>query len=296
MKICFLVINYNGIYFLNKYLKSIAAICLRNEIELIVTDDQSSDNSINYLIDNQVNYTINKSSSHGFASNVNNGIRYAKSLSDFEYFIIANNDIEIRDEFLNKVKDLLYFLNSKDRYFGILGFDEIDLNRIDYFNEYNFKNFLLDSVKSVKEIPGFLFLISNKLINSIGYFDEDYFMYGEDNDFFFRTLKARYSIYNSSLPVMHYSEGSSTNQKITSWYAYRNAFLFAQKRLSILGVFKMFFSFLYIIYNPFYFNTSPSALRIRRNGFIYNNYLLIKSTIWNINFFLKNIKLKNTKI
>ena len=288
MKICFLIINYNGIYFLNKYLKNISALCLRNEIELIVTDDQSSDNSIKYLIDSNVNYTINNSSRHGFASNVNNGIKYARRYSDFDYFIIANNDIELKENFLDKVQELLNFLKSKDSFFGILGFDEIDLTRKDYFIEYKLENFSLDSVKPVKEIPGFLFLISNKLINTIGYFDEDYFMYGEDNDYFFRTLKAGFTIYNSFLPVMHYSEGSSTNQKKTSWYAYRNAFLFAQKRLSILGIVKMFLSFVNIIYNPFFSNTSPSTLRIRRNGFIYNNYLLIKSIIWNINFYFKN--------
>ncbi len=290
MKICFLIINYNGIYFLNKYLKNISILCSRNEIELIVTDDQSSDNSIKFLIDSQVNYTINNSFNHGFASNVNNGIKYAKSISDFDYFIVANNDIQLREEFLDKIKELLNFLISKNSCFGILGFDEIDLNRIDYFNEYNFDNFSFDSVKAVNEIPGFFFIVSDKLLNSIGYFDEDYFMYGEDNDYFSRTLKANYSIYNSFLPVMHYSESSSTNQKLTSWYVYRNAFLFAQKNLSIFGVLRMFLSFIYIIYNPFYSNTSPSSIRIRRNGFVYNNYLFMKSIIWNINFYFKNIK------
>ncbi len=295
MKICFLVINYNGIYFLNKYLKNISVLCLRNEIELIVTDDQSSDNSINYLIDSQVNYTINNSLRHGFASNVNNGIKYAKDISDFDYFIIANNDIELREEFLEKVQELLNFLKLKDSFFGILGFDEIDLSRIDYFNEYNFANFSLDSIKQVKEIPGFFFILSNELINNIGLFDEDYFMYGEDNDYFTRTLKANYTIYNSFLPIMHYSESSSTNDKVTSWFAYRNAFLYASKNLSIIKTFKLLFTFIYIIYNPFYKNRSASSLRVKRSGFIQNNYMLIKSILWNIKFFIKT-KLKKMKV
>jgi len=293
MKICFLIINYNGIYFLNKYLNNILILCSRNEIDLIVTDDQSSDNSVDYLIHSQVNYTINNSSIHGFASNVNNGIKYAKSISDFDYFIIANNDIELREEFLEKVRELLISLQIKDSFFGILGFDEINLNRIDYYNKFNFENFSLHSVKKVNEIPGFLFVLSNQLINKIGFFDEDYFMYGEDNDYFIRTRKANYSIYNSFFPVMHYSESSSTNNKITSWYVYRNAFLFAQKNLSIIKILKLFFNFIYIIYNPLYNNKSASSLRVKRSGFVQNNYMLFKSILWNIKFFIKNKSKKN---
>jgi hypothetical protein len=288
MRICFLVVNYNGIFFLNKYLDNISLHCVKNCIELIVTDDQSTDNSIDYLKSNRINFTINNSPKHGFASNVNNGIKYAKSISNFDYFIIANNDIELREEFIGKVCELLKYIKSKDNNFGILGFDEILLNRINYFYEFNFNNYSVYSTIRVKEIPGFIFILSDQLINHVGFFDEDYFMYGEDNDYFTRTLKANYTIYNSFLPVMHYSESSSTNNKFTSWLAYRNAFLYAQKNLTLFQTLKLLLAFINLIYNPFYHNNSVSGLRIKRSGFIQNNYMLIKSIIWNTKYFLIN--------
>ena len=290
MKICLLIINYNGYAYLKKYLFEISQQCLKNDITLVVTDDQSKDESIILLQENNIKYTINNSNKHGFASNVNNGIKFANNFDNYDYFIISNNDISIREGMFDKMKDVLFHLSHLDNNIGLIGFDEIEVKNYNYFDTFDFRNYNYDRIKKSNKIPGFFFLISNKLINTIGYFDEDYFMYGEENDSFIRTLKARFSIYNSFLPVMHYSEGSSTNLKLTSWYVYRNAFLFAQKNLSTLGIIKMFVSFIYIIYNPFYSNTSPSSLRIRRNGFIYNNYLLMKSIIWNINFYFKNIK------
>ena len=112
-------------------------------------------------------------------------------------------------------------------------------------------------------------------------------MYGEDNDYFFRAIKEKFIILNTNIPIMHYSEGSSSNQKMTSWFVYRNSFLFAQKNLNIIQIIKLFFIFIVIIYNPFYKTSSESAVRIKRNGFLYNNYLLLKSLHWNFNYYLK---------
>jgi len=253
-----------------------------------VSDDNSSDESIDYLSKNNINYTINISDKHGFAANVNNGIKYANTFSNFDYFIIANNDIAIRDGLFERMKDALQFLRCKDNKIGIVGFDEIEKNRYEYFESFDFNQYTNNRIAIKSEVPGFFFILSRELISTIGYMDEEYFMYGEDNDYFARTLKANYSIYNTFLPVMHYSESSSINDKITSWHVYRNTFLFAQKNLNLIKTCRLFFAFINIIYNPFYRNNSPSSLRIRRNGFISNNYMLIKSIIWNLNYFLNS--------
>jgi len=288
MTICLLIINYNGLRFLKEYLCEITELCKKNQITIIVSDDNSSDESIDYLSKNNINYTINISDKHGFAANVNNGIKYANTFSNFDYFIIANNDIAIRDGLFERMKDALQFLRCKDNKIGIVGFDEIEKNRYEYFESFDFNQYTNNRIAIKSEVPGFFFILSRELISTIGYMDEEYFMYGEDNDYFARTLKANYSIYNTFLPVMHYSESSSINDKITSWHVYRNTFLFAQKNLNLIKTCRLFFAFINIIYNPFYRNNSPSSLRIRRNGFISNNYMLIKSIIWNLNYFLNS--------
>ncbi len=260
--------------------------CKNNDIYLLITDDKSSDLSIDYLQKNKYNYIINSRSTNGFASNVNNGIEYANSVDVFDYYIIANNDIEIRNDFFTIFFETLVFIKENMKDVGLIGFDEININRQDYFKtfsnfKYNFKN-----IKVVHSIPGFFFIITRELFGKVGYLDEEYFMYGEDNDYFERTKKANFKIVNTYLPIMHFSEGSSVNNRSTSWYSYRNSILFAQKNFGIIGVSRTILSLLNQIYNPFFKTEDPSSIRIKRSGFFYNNLFFFKSIIWNLNYYL----------
>ncbi len=285
MNICLLVINYNGLEFLNKYLLSLNKGCFDNGIDLYVSDDRSTDNSVNFLVNNNINYSINSRESKGFASNVNNGILYSKKIKSYDYFFIANNDIKINSLFFENLSNLiLQLVNEQD--IGIVGFKEVIVNSHNLLHDFNEKVDL--NFRDVTSIPGFFFLISNTLIEKIGLFDEEYFMYGEDNDYFYRTIKSGFRIISTDIPVLHYSEGSSINSKLTSWYIYRNFLLFTLKNKNFYEFIKAILVLVYYIFIPFTKNTSPSVLRIRRNGFLYNNYLLFKSIFWNISYFLKN--------
>lgn len=288
MKICLLIINYNGMKYLPDYLGDISTFCKQNGIKLIITDDQSKDESIEFIQKSGIEFTINKRVNHGFAANINHGIRYALESDDFDYFIISNNDIEISEEVFFPLKRVLEVVSQENQKLGLIGFDEINKDRFSYFKEFDYSSYDNSNLQEVEHIPGFFFIISKELIKEIGYFDEEYFMYGEDDDYFWRARKAGFKIYNSFLPIMHYSEGSSTNDKLTSWYIYRNGFLFAQKHLGLLKTGKLFLSFIKIIYNPFYKSNYVNSQRIKRNGFLYNNYLLFKSLIWNLNYFYNN--------
>ncbi len=137
MKLCFIIINYNGLKFLEKYLDSISIFCKENNIYLLITDDKSSDSSINYLKSNNYNYTINNRKTSGFASNVNNGITYATCHDDFDYYIIANNDIAIREDFSNIFNDTIDYIRKNIKKVGLIGFDEIKENKINYFNSFS---------------------------------------------------------------------------------------------------------------------------------------------------------------
>ena len=81
MKIALIIINYNGELFLKKYLKFFEIISNNSNIDLIVTDDRSTDGSIEILKKINCKLTINNGNK-GFAANVNNGINYAKKIQD----------------------------------------------------------------------------------------------------------------------------------------------------------------------------------------------------------------------
>jgi len=281
--------------YLPTYLSKIRDECFKNNIKLIIADDNSTDGSIDFLNNNGYETTINGRKKNGFAANVNNGILYAMNIDKFDYFIISNNDIEFKINFLSYFFDSLKYIDSNINKAGLIGIKEVNISNFNDFVLFNPIHFNITNFKVVKNIPGFFIAISNKLISEIGLFDEDYFMYGEDNDYFHRTQKCNFEIIQIDFPALHISEGSSKNQKNTSWYVYRNSFLYAQKNLSYFETIKLFCSFINHIYNPFFNNNSPSSLRIRRNGFIENNYMLIRSIYWNIKFFLKNKKQKNER-
>lgn len=295
MDICLLVINYNGMCFLPLYFPSLQLQCLQNDIDIYVTDDQSTDESITYLQEITGNFIINQGENHGFAANVNNGIRFAMSHKKYDYLIVANNDIVVQDGFFEVLKKTLNVLSVTDCKFGLLGVNEIFPMYKELAEKYSYAKFDPTSIKKVDNIPGFFFVIAAELIGQVGYLDESYFMYGEDNDYFARTIKNGYRIYQSELPVIHFSEGSSNNSQVTSWYVYRNAFLYARKNLDFVGIIRMFLSFIYKIYNPFYQPQNPGNERIVRNGFFYNNYLLAKSILWNVSDCLLPKKIKKIK-
>ena len=285
-KICVIITNYNGYEFLQKYLLNIQLACAENEITLIVSDNGSTDSSISYLQQHKIIYTINKTHGPGFAGNVNNGIEFSSTIDEFDHFVIASNDVEIHKQFFFYLNQVLVDLEVADPKYGLLGFEEVTIDKKEYFYEFDYSIENIKINKRVNEIQGFLFAIKKEVVEQVGLLDEEYFMYGEDNDYFYRIRKAGYTIYLSQLPALHYSEGSSANPKKTSWLVYRNAFLFAQKNLGFLGFLKMLFAFIYLIYNPFDKRNDPSALRIKRCGFLYNNYLLCKSLIWNGRYFI----------
>ena len=280
-----LIINYNGMKFLSELLPEIVTECEANSVSLLICDDQSTDGSLDYVKQLGVSYLSNTSTSHGYAANANVGLKELYDHSTCQYFIVANNDIRLSTDIFKKIGQVLSQLHFSSSKLGLLGFHEViakqheQSNSSELFSEK-------DTPDRVNEIPGFFFLITRKLLGTIGFMDEEYYMYGEDNDYYIRAMKAGFSIYQSHIPVYHFSEGSSTNEKMTSWYVYRNAFLFAQKNLGFKGVMKMFFSFVYQIYNPFYKPSNPGNVRVVRNGFMYNNYLLGKSILWNLRYYL----------
>ena len=274
------------------YLEGVSEMCQRNMVDLIVTDDRSTDESLSFLNECKQEVTIN-SGRKGFAANVNNGIRYAQSKANYDYFIIANNDIVIKEGLFEiALPKALSEIAERRENPGLIGFDEILEERNDFFHSFDFNQYSEESVVTKTEIPGFFFIITRQLLNAIGFMDEDYFMYGEDNDYFLRTLKAGFTIYDTALPVRHYSEGSSSNSKMTSWYVYRNAILCAQKNKGLPGVLRVILALVYIVYNPFYRKSNPSVMRIRRSGFLHNNKLLVRSLFWNFKFYLNQFNEK----
>jgi len=247
---------------------------------VVLVDDGSCDDSLNFVAREYDNITILKNiSKRGFAGTVNTGIIHALALGA-SYIAVFNNDIQVLPEWLNLT--LPIFAQGQD--VGLVGFTEINRQQEELFFSYSVDSTPI-AFRSVQRLAGCLYLCSDAAFKQIGLFDEDYFMYGEDNDLFFRLSAAGFKLLETNVPVWHYGEGSSNNNKLLpTWLAYRNALRFSVKNESLFGVMRMGISLLNQGCNLFLRRPAdnPVFKRMRRYNPIFNIFLIIGSCVWNL--------------
>jgi len=262
-----LVPNFNGESFINTTIGSLRKYL---PYPLLSIDDSSTDKSVDVLRGIS-NFVIERPVNGGFASAVNTGINF---LLDFncQCIIICNSDVLLNRSIGKKICiEIDDFLASD---FSVLGFCEIGSA----------------SCQGGEGTSGFFFAIKLNLIRSIGLLDESFFMYGEEQDFFRRTLQAGFKIRQSHIYIQHYKELSSNYSIVNSWYSIRNAIYLEIKSGSILSVISKTLS-LFLIINrlrkPLGFEYDPSYSRLTRPSILFGNFLLFKALIWNFRMFFK---------
>ncbi|MFM8268804.1 MAG: glycosyltransferase family 2 protein [Pseudomonadota bacterium] len=108
--------NFNGKALLESNLPSVFSALQASDLdyEVIVCDDCSSDNSVEFLKQTypQVNLVLNSHNS-GFSTNINSGFRKAK----LEWVLALNNDVSLAPDYFSS---LLSHFESKDT-FGVMG-------------------------------------------------------------------------------------------------------------------------------------------------------------------------------
>jgi GT2 family glycosyltransferase len=271
-----IVPNYNGEGFIVDTIKSL--INGFADVFIIIVDDVSTDDSVKII--EALNYNniklIKRESNGGFASAVNSGLRYCEEMST-EFVIIANSDTLVSR--VNCDEIYASFLKFKDNNTAILGFLEEGLN-IQRENE---------------DISGFFFAMRLSIIKEIGYLDETFFMYGEEQDYFRRIIKHGYVISQTGIQISHLSEKSSSSSLYSSWLSIRNSIYLETKENNILKIFKkivILFLLINKIYKPKVKN-DPSLDRLYRAGILKGNMYLFKAILWNI--FKQLGRIKNSK-
>lgn len=283
LKGCLLIINYNGYKHLSNSLLPLKYLCAKAALDFIVADDTSSDDSCDFLLNSDVDVIVNRGHKKGYAANANYALINLTEKKKYDYFIISNNDIIVNESFIDAFLDAINSVLLNYNSVGVIGFKEVLLMNMtpDYFASRPQSL----NIQESDFVPGFFYIVFSRVFDKIGFFDEDYHMYGEEIDFFFRARKSGFKIFNTNLEILHFSEGSAHNRKkerFNSWLAYRNALLYAKKNLSFIGNLRIFLSLANQIYNPFFSPIDdPSYHRITRNGIFINTYFLFKSILWN---------------
>lgn len=243
MQLSIIIVNYNVKHFLEQCLFSVfkAVPGFAGQAEIIVVDNNSSDNSINYLQSKfpVVRFIVNPEN-RGFARACNQGLK----LSTGKYVLFLNPDTIVPEDCFQKC--ISFFESHPDA--GALGIKMLDgsgkflkeskrsfpspltslfklfgLSRLfpysKIFSRYHLGNLDLDKDHEVDVLAGAFMMVKREVLDATRGFDEIFFMYGEDVDLSYRIQKTINPVtgrgyknyYFSGSTIVHF-KGESTKR------------------------------------------------------------------------------------
>ncbi|NRB83932.1 MAG: glycosyltransferase family 2 protein [Winogradskyella sp.] len=246
MKLSVIILNYNVHHFLELCLKSVEAATTSIEAEIVVVDNNSSDDSCTMvqqlfprvkLISNKENF--------GFSKGNNIGVAQAKG----EYICVLNPDTVVAEDTFTKI---LAFADSKSDA-GVIGCQLID-GRGNFLPEskrevptpkialqkllgktktYYYNSLIPDDIGATDILVGAFMILKRRVYREVKGFDEDYFMYGEDIDLSYKVLKAGYkNYYYGGSAIIHFKGESTLKDKVYSKRFYNAMGIFYRKHFT----------------------------------------------------------------
>ena len=234
MQLSVIIVSYNVKYYLEQCLHSVLCACKDLHAEIIVIDNASEDNSIDYLHAKfPLVHFIKNETNDGFAKANNKALNHAQG----KYILYLNPDTIIPEDVL---MNCISFLNERQKA-GATGIKMIDgsgnflseskrafpsvmasffkLSGIaalfphsSVFNKYALGDLDEDKVHEVNVLSGAFLLSRREMLLSLKGFDEDFFMYGEDIDLSYRIQQSGYNNYYLGNNVIVHFKGESTKK------------------------------------------------------------------------------------
>ena len=223
-RVSVIILNYNGFGYLKDCIASLRKQTYPN-FKIIVCDNASKDGSAEFLTKNYTDITVIRNESNlGFAKGNNIAINYALKQGT-NYIFLLNNDTEIEPDALTKLVETA----ESDESFGIAGPLVLDLKDKKTFQEagmsidkFGFPMQEKGSKQAVSEVffvSGCAMLVKRAVLQTVGGFDDDYFMFAEDLDLCWRAQLAGYKIIvNKASRIYHASGGSIVGGVANSTY------------------------------------------------------------------------------
>lgn len=245
-KLSVIIVSYNAKYYLNLTLTSLSKIEDKIELDIIVVDNFSSKNEIEF---NQIRFPkvkfILNSTNLGFSKANNIGVKLAK----FENILILNPDTIISE---SVIEDAILTLNSKNnigavavkmldgvgdflpesvRTFPDLKSSFYKLIGLKKYSKY-YRGLSVDN--TIEAMSGACIFFKKSIYNQIGGFDERYFMYGEDIDISYQLNQNGYvAKYIDDKEIIHFKGKSSIKSNWRYQHSFYNAmFLYWKKNFN----------------------------------------------------------------
>lgn len=210
-RVAIVILNWNGKRFLQQFLPSITS-CLPGFAEIIVADNASTDDTVDFLQKDHPRVKIVRNPVNGgYAKGYNDALAGL----DYEYFILLNSDVEVTPKWVEPVINMMdldpniaaaqpkILSFSNKRQFEYAGAAGGFIDKYGYpfcrgriFNTFETDNGQYDDEKEVFWATGACLFIRSEAFKSAGGFDEDFFAHMEEIDLCWR-------IKNRGLKIMY---------------------------------------------------------------------------------------------
>tara|TARA_B110000483_G_scaffold51499_1_gene64028 strand:- start:343 stop:1188 length:846 start_codon:yes stop_codon:yes gene_type:complete len=233
----------------------------------IIVIDNSNDSELEKEIKKNYPEVIFKfMNNNGYGAAINYGCKFVET----EYFLVSNPDvIGIDEKNINKFYDAAIKLNNK---FSIIGPIDLD-HKPKRLKKINFDN----NINEMKFISGICMFFNKKNFDLIGGFDENIFLYFEDNDICARAYKINKN-YQINTVKVHHEAGTSVissnsldeskQDNLRTWHFIWSEFYYYKKHYS--------YSFALIFFIPVIIRIRFRILfyRFKRDKKNINKYLI----------------------
>ncbi len=226
-KVAVVILNYNGKSFLEQFLKN--AIEYSQPHQVVVADNASTDDSMNYL---QKNFPevqlIRNSTNTGYAGGYNEALKQV----DAEYYILLNNDVEVSPNWIQPLLELMEKDNSiaacqpkvldqkNKNLFEYAGASGGSIDKYGYpfcrgriFETIEEDKGQYNDIKQIFWASGACLMLRSKTFWELDGFDADYFAHMEEIDLCWRMQNLGHTIFvNPSSFVYHVGGGTLNKQ------------------------------------------------------------------------------------
>jgi GT2 family glycosyltransferase len=234
MQLSVIIVNFNVKYFLEQCLHSVLKACTHIDSEILVVDNASADDSVNYLqkIFPKVKFIASKTNlGFGVANNL------ALKQSSGDYVLFLNPDTLVPEDcFTNCLQFFKSHPNTgalgvqmvdgsgkflpeskraipslKTAFYKLIGLSVV-FPKSGIFNKYALGNLNKNHNHEVDVLAGAFMMITKEVAQKTNGFDEAFFMYGEDIDLSYRIKKLGYKNYFLGEQQIIHFKGESTKR------------------------------------------------------------------------------------
>ncbi len=226
--VTFIIVTYNSEQVINKCLDS-----LPKESSKIIIENSNNIETKNYLEKKYDNIKVFLSENDGMGSSNNKGI----DKSNTQFVFIINPDTIFKKDTIKNIFNEAKLIND----FAIISPTNSDPN----YPNYKISNKILsENIVEADSVDGFAMLINKKKFEENNFFDENFFLFLENDDLCKRTKKVGNNIYVIKNAFIDH-EGFSSSKKIDNdeleylrnWHWMWSKFYFNKKHYGFIKAF-----------------------------------------------------------